>query len=74
MLVLRLNTWHQISTTNARDVVKELVSKQNQVLARRNQNIQWIIAGIELGWTSLNRRERQLMSMKIFLKTEPRGG
>ncbi|KAF2786083.1 hypothetical protein K505DRAFT_380493, partial [Melanomma pulvis-pyrius CBS 109.77] len=64
---------NQIPSESARDIVNDLVDEQNQILWRWNQNIQWTIAGIELDWKSLNRREQQLKSIDIILKTEQRG-
>ncbi|KAF2705887.1 hypothetical protein K504DRAFT_505612 [Pleomassaria siparia CBS 279.74] len=65
-------TLNQIPSDSAREILDNLIDKQNEILYQRNPSIEWMIAGLELDWKNLNRREHQLIGMDIILQTRPR--
>lgn len=63
----------EISSVNCRRIINELVEDETNELQKYNRTLQYRIASVEVGWRSINRRERQLKRVQVILETEPSG-
>ncbi|KAG9197413.1 hypothetical protein G6514_001590 [Epicoccum nigrum] len=63
----------EITSSNARRVINELVEEQNQILMAINRTLRWTIASIDIKWKTINRTKKQLQRVSVILQTEASG-
>ena len=63
----------EITSSNARRVIRELVEEQNQILMAINRTLRWTIASIDIKWKTINRTKKQLQRVSVILQTEASG-
>ncbi|KAF2997116.1 hypothetical protein E8E13_004312 [Curvularia kusanoi] len=62
-----------ITSSNARRLINELVEEQNQTLMAINRTLRWTIASIDIKWKPISRNKKQLQRINVILQTEPSG-
>lgn len=67
------NVLNEISSSNCRRLINELVEEQNHRLLSKNRALKWNIASIDVEWRPVNRRQRQLKRVSVIFQTGPSG-
>ncbi|KAL6709185.1 hypothetical protein ACN47E_002001 [Coniothyrium glycines] len=63
----------EITSSNCRRIINELVATETNDLWKYNKTIQWRIASVNVEWERVSRSSRQLRRVEVILETEPSG-
>ncbi|KAJ4990150.1 hypothetical protein SVAN01_04431 [Stagonosporopsis vannaccii] len=67
------NVLNEITSSNCRRLINELVEEENHKLFSLNRTLQWNIASVDVEWKVVSHRRRVLKRVSVILQTGPSG-